>query len=65
MHDLELSASQQLEHDLVTSIIQALSTRRLILTHLNADTTWPLSLAYPPNSTSSSDRLRYNILIDP
>jgi len=65
MHDLELNASQQLERDLETSIIQALSTCRPILTHWNADTTWSLSLAYPPNFRSSSGRLRYNILIDP
>jgi hypothetical protein len=49
MHDLELNASQQLERDLETAIIQALSTCRPILTHWNADTIWSLSLAYPPN----------------
>ena|ERR1700722_5827489 len=64
MHDLELNASQQLDGDLEASIIQALSTCRPILTHWNADTTWSLSLAYPPNFISSSGRLRYNILID-
>jgi hypothetical protein len=61
MHDLELNASQQLERDLETSIIQALSTCRPILTHWNADTTCSLSLAYPSDSRSSFSRLRYNI----
>ena len=65
MHVLELNASQQLQRDLETSIIQVLSTCRPILTHWNADETWPLSLAYPPNFRSSSGRLRYNTLIDP
>jgi hypothetical protein len=39
MHDLELSASQQLRHVLETPIIQAPSTHRPILTHWNVDTT--------------------------
>jgi hypothetical protein len=65
MHDLEFDVSQQLQHELEDSVIQALSTSRPILTHWNADTTWSLSLAYPPDARPSSGRLRYNILIDP
>jgi hypothetical protein len=65
MHDLELDVSQQLQHQLEASVIRALGTARPILTHWNADTTWSLSLAYPPDARPSSGRLRYNILIDP
>jgi hypothetical protein len=41
------------------------SVSRPVLSHLNADTSWLLSLAYPPTSTPPSGRSRYNILIDP
>ncbi|RDW72957.1 hypothetical protein BP6252_06864 [Coleophoma cylindrospora] len=44
------SPSEQLYHDLHTSITASLSStpqRRPILTHLNADTTWLLSIPYP------------------
>src|ERR1700761_8713869 len=36
-----------------------------ILTHLNADTTWLLSLPYPDQIDPPPGRSRYNILIDP
>ena len=65
MHDLEADASLQLQHDLEQSVVDALSTGRPILTHLNSDTTWLLSLAYPANAKPPSGRSRYNILIDP
>jgi hypothetical protein len=65
MHDLDLDVSQQLQHELEASVIQALSISRPILTHWNANTTWSLSLAYPSNAGPSSGRLRYNILIGP
>ena len=68
MHDLEddaAHASLQLQHELEDSVLDAMSTGRPILTHLNSDTTWLLSLAYPSNAKSPSGRSRYNILIDP
>ena len=65
MHDLDFDVSHQLQDDLDTSIVQALSTSRPILTHWNADTTWSLSLAYPSHARPPSGRLRYNILLDP
>ncbi len=65
MHDLEFDASLQLQHDLEESVVDALSTGRPILTHLNSDTTWLLSLAYPPDAKSPSGRSRYNLLVDP
>ncbi|KAL9620465.1 MAG: hypothetical protein Q9160_005050 [Pyrenula sp. 1 TL-2023] len=63
--DLEPDPSQQLQHDLRASISRALATRRPILTHLNADTTWLLSLAVPPEEAIRTRRHRFNILIDP
>ncbi|EXJ61897.1 hypothetical protein A1O7_02328 [Cladophialophora yegresii CBS 114405] len=36
-----------------------------VLTHLNADTSWLLSLAYPDQVSPPNGRSRYNILIDP
>ncbi|KAK9418447.1 putative Metallo-beta-lactamase domain-containing protein [Seiridium unicorne] len=36
-----------------------------VLIHLNADTTWLLSLPYPPSTERSARRTRYNILLDP
>ncbi|ETN42880.1 uncharacterized protein HMPREF1541_02038 [Cyphellophora europaea CBS 101466] len=36
-----------------------------VLSHLNADTSWLISLAYPPNARRPAGRTRFNILIDP
>lgn len=74
-------SSNQLQRDLRTSIVRALASHRPILTHLNADTSWLLSLAWPLNKserTASAQRARrrgqhhhqshqhrFNILIDP
>ncbi|MCJ1224915.1 hypothetical protein MMC12_001562 [Toensbergia leucococca] len=55
----------QLQNDLRESISRALKTRRPVLTHLNADTTWVLQLPYPQNTPSPHGRSFYNILIDP
>lgn len=41
------------------------SASRPVLSHLNADTSWLLSLAYPPTAAPPLGRSRYNILIDP
>jgi len=61
----EIDPSAQLQHTLRTSITAALSTRRPLLTHLNADTTWLLSLPYPSSHPSGKDRIYFHILIDP
>ncbi|PMD37866.1 hypothetical protein L207DRAFT_513852 [Hyaloscypha variabilis F] len=70
--------SQQLQatlHDSITrSLSSSNSTRRPLLTHLNADTTWLLSLPIPPSSataqrstsiSTSRKRIYFHILIDP
>lgn len=36
-----------------------------VLIHLNADTTWLLSLPYPPSTERPVGRTRFNILLDP
>lgn len=61
----EIDASIQLQGELEDSIATAFSKRRPILTHLNADTTWLLSLPWPEGSTHPEGRQRFNILIDP
>ena len=64
LHDHD-DATKQLQQDLSDSITRALLTRRPILTHLNADTTWLIQLPYPHGKTRPPGRSRYNILIDP
>jgi hypothetical protein len=56
---------RQLQSTLRDSISRALSTRRPLLTHLNADSTWLLSIPYPPYSASPKGRIYWHILIDP
>ncbi|EXJ83689.1 hypothetical protein A1O1_07313 [Capronia coronata CBS 617.96] len=58
-------AASPLQAELQGTIRSALGNGRPILTHLNADTTWLLSLAYPDDTSPPAGRLRYNILIDP
>ena len=60
-----LDPSSQLQRELENSIAAALLTRRPILSHLNADTTWLLSLPYPDDAYCPPRRCRFNILIDP
>jgi hypothetical protein len=57
--------SQQLHQTLRESITASLSTHRPLLTHLNADTTWLLSLPVPPSHPSEQRRQYFHILIDP
>ncbi|QSZ37619.1 hypothetical protein DSL72_008718 [Monilinia vaccinii-corymbosi] len=57
--------SAQLQTTLDDSIREALTARRPLLTHLNADTTWLLSLPYPPEASNALNRSYYHILIDP
>ena len=60
-----LDPSTQLQRELKGSIEDALSTRRPILSHINADTTWLLSLPHPDDAICPPQRCRFNILIDP
>lgn len=59
------SPTSQLFDTLRDSVQRALKTRRPVLTHLNADTTWLLQLPYPHDAMPTSERSRYNIILDP
>jgi len=63
--DDDSDPSKQLQQTLRESITQSLSSRRPLLTHLNADTTWLLSLPYPESTPSTKGSVYYHILIDP
>ncbi|KAH7389180.1 hypothetical protein BKA64DRAFT_580561 [Cadophora sp. MPI-SDFR-AT-0126] len=63
--DDDYGPSKQLHQTLRESISRSLSSRRPLLTHLNADTTWLLSLPYPDFAASSDGSVYYHILIDP
>lgn len=43
----------------------ALSARRPVLVHLNADTTWLIQLPYPSACRPPTGRTHYNVLVDP
>lgn len=58
-----LDPSSQLRHELEHSIEAIPGPRRPILSHLNADTTWLLSL--PRDTDCPPGRCRFNILLDP
>ncbi|KAL9104308.1 MAG: hypothetical protein Q9163_000749 [Psora crenata] len=57
--------SPQLQENLWESVQAALNTKRPIITHLNADTTWLLQLPYPSGRSRPPGRSRFNVLIDP
>ncbi|KAJ8066104.1 hypothetical protein OCU04_005195 [Sclerotinia nivalis] len=57
--------SAQLQTTLSDSIREALNTHRPLVTHLNADTTWLLSIPFPPTAYNPFSRSYYHILIDP
>ncbi|KAF2637419.1 hypothetical protein P280DRAFT_407204 [Massarina eburnea CBS 473.64] len=57
--------SAQLQLELRDSIVKSLATRRPILHHLNADTSWLLQLPRPSSAVKHGGRIYYNILIDP
>lgn len=58
-----LTPSTQLNATLRASVVDAFSTRRPVLTHLNADTSWLYSLPIPRKYVRN--RIYYHILIDP
>ena len=56
--------SAELPRELQGSIVATLTARKPILFHINADTTWLLSLPYPDNAICPQ-RYRFNVLVDP
>lgn len=50
---------------LTSSLQRSRDTKDPLLSHLNADTTWLLSLPYPSQSSPPPGRSRFNLLIDP
>nr|OQO19754.1 hypothetical protein B0A51_11825 [Rachicladosporium sp. CCFEE 5018] len=62
---MSASPSAQLSHDLRLAMTTALSSRRPILHHLNADNSWLLQIPRPPSATRKGSQVYYNILIDP
>jgi len=57
--------SAQLHLDIRDAIVRALATRRPLLHHLNADTSWLLQIPRPASAVKHGSRVYYNILIDP
>ena len=55
----------QLHSELQSAVTMAISHRRPILHHLNADSSWLLQIPRPSNAVKHGGRLYYNILIDP
>ena len=57
--------SVQLNLEIRDAVVKALATRRPILHHLNADTSWLLQIPRPANAIKHGSRIYYNVLIDP
>lgn len=57
--------SAQLHLEIRDAVVRALATRRPILHHLNADTSWLLQIPRPASAIKHGSRIYYNILIDP
>ncbi|KAL8950427.1 MAG: hypothetical protein Q9222_003542 [Ikaeria aurantiellina] len=61
----DASATLHLQHNLQRAATEAFRAGRPALTHLNADTTWLLSIPYPTDASRLPGRHLFNILIDP
>jgi hypothetical protein len=57
--------SAQLHLEIRDAIVKSLATRRPLLHHLNADTSWLLQVPRPASAIKHGSRIYYNILIDP
>ncbi|KAF2182547.1 hypothetical protein K469DRAFT_669530 [Zopfia rhizophila CBS 207.26] len=57
--------SAQLHLEVRDAVVRALATRRPLLHHLNADTSWLLQIPRPASAVKHGSRVYYNILIDP
>lgn len=55
----------QLNLEIRDAVVRSLATRRPILHHLNADTSWLLQIPRPANAVKHGSRIYYNVLIDP
>jgi hypothetical protein len=55
----------RLKDQLQSTFQEAHRQTRPVLTHLNADTTWLISLPYPSGANPPPGRCRYNVLVDP
>lgn len=65
MDVLEDGPSAQLHLEMRDAMVRKLTTRRPILHHLNADTSWLLQIPRPASAVRHGSRIYYNILIDP
>lgn len=57
--------SLQLSLEVREAVVKAFATRRPVLHHLNADTSWLLQIPRPAKAVQRGSRIYYNILIDP
>ncbi|KAK5732788.1 hypothetical protein LTR17_010206 [Elasticomyces elasticus] len=57
--------SEQLHAELRAAVQTSLGSRRPVLHHLNADTSWFLQIPRPESAVRNGGRFYYNILIDP
>ncbi|PVH90644.1 hypothetical protein DM02DRAFT_678480 [Periconia macrospinosa] len=57
--------SAQLQLEIRDSVVRLFATRRPLLHHLNADTSWLLQIPRPATAVKHGSRIYYNILIDP
>lgn len=59
------SPSDQLNRSLNDALAKSLSTRRPLLHHLNADSSWLLQIPRPIGEVEKGRRKYFNVLIDP
>jgi hypothetical protein len=59
------SPCRQLNLEIRDQVVKSFATRRPILHHLNADTSWLLQIPRPANAVKHGSRIFYNVLIDP
>ncbi|KAK3627551.1 hypothetical protein LTR56_019135 [Elasticomyces elasticus] len=57
--------SEQLHAELRAAVQNSLGSRRPVLHHLNADTSWLLQIPRPESAVRNGGRFYYNVLIDP
>ncbi|KAF2853542.1 hypothetical protein T440DRAFT_444467 [Plenodomus tracheiphilus IPT5] len=57
--------SLQLTLEIRDAVVKSFATRRPVLHHLNADTSWLLQIPRPANAVKHGSRIYYNVLIDP
>ena len=55
----------QIHGEIRDTMVRNLASRRPILHHLNADTSWLLQIPRPASAVKHGSRIYYNVLIDP